>query len=861
MSDSDKKSGKPTLSLKRTTLEMGRVKQNIGHGRSKTVVVETRRKKRIVAPGKGGAASPAMPKSPEPEKPLTAKAAEKPKKEAAPAPAKEEISEEALKGLTPEEREARLRAIELARQRAIEEEKRRQEEERRRKEEEARRKEEEARRKAEEEARRKAEEEERQRRLAEEAAKREAEEAARRKAEEQGRAKAAKAAKPAKAAEAPKPSRRERELEEAKKKRAAKPVKGAGERRRGKLTIAKALAGETEEERARSLAAFRRRMERQKKQQQGGAQQQREKVSREVVIPEAISIQELANRMAERAVDVIKFLMQQGQMHKITDVIDADTAELIVMEFGHKPKRVSEADIEEGLEGPEDAPETLKPRPPVITVMGHVDHGKTSLLDAIRKTRVVEGEAGGITQHIGAYQVETPEGKITFLDTPGHEAFSSMRARGAKATDIVVLVVAADDGVKPQTVEAISHAKAAEVPIIVAINKIDKPEADPNRVRTELMQHEVFVESMGGDVQDVEVSAKTGQGLSDLLEAIHLQAELMELKANPDRSAEGLVIEAKLEKGRGPVATVLVQRGTLKVGDVVVAGSAWGKVRALIDDTGRRVKEAGPSMPVEVLGFHGVPEAGDKLVVVESEARARQVAEYRERKKREARGAALRKASLEQLMNQMKEGELKEFPVLIKADVQGSAEAIVQALEKLGNEEVRARIVHYGVGGISESDVQLASATGAVILGFNVRADRKARELAEREGIEIRYYNIIYDLVDDMKQAMSGLLEPEIRETHLGNAEVLEVFKVSGVGRVAGCRVTEGVVRRGAGVRLIRDNVVIYEGKLTSLKRFKDEVAEVPAGQECGMAFENFQDIKKGDVVECYQVEKIERSL
>ncbi len=846
MSDSDKKSGKPTLSLKRTTLEAGRVRQNIGHGRSKTVVVETKRKRVITPPGKKGAAAPAaeaparpqMPEPTRPSAPAAPKAKERKPSAPAPAPAPEA---ESLEGLTPEEREARLRAIELAKERAIEEERRRKEEEKRR---------------AEEEARRKAEEEERQRKLAEEAARREAEEAARRKAEEQG-----KRAKPK--AEAPKPAIRKEEEAPRKKRehKPTRPVKGAGEKRRGKLTIAKALSGETEEERARSLAAFRRRMERQKKQQQGGAESPREKVSREVVIPEAITIQELANRMAERAVDVIKFLMQQGQMHKITDVIDADTAELIVMEFGHKPKRVSEADVEEGLEGPEDKPEDLKPRPPVITVMGHVDHGKTSLLDAIRKTRVVEGEAGGITQHIGAYQVETEHGKITFLDTPGHEAFSSMRARGAKATDIVVLVVAADDGVKPQTIEAISHAKAAEVPIIVAINKIDKPEADPNRVRTELMQHEVFVESMGGDVLDVEVSAKTGQGLPDLLEAINLQAELMELKANPDRPAEGIVIEAKLEKGRGPVATVLVQRGTLHVGDVVVAGSAWGRVRALIDDRGMRVKEAGPSTPVEVLGFHGVPEAGDKLHVVESEARAREIAEYRERKKREARGAALRKASLEQLMNKMKEGELKEFPVLVKADVQGSAEAIVQALEKLGNEEVRARIVHYGVGGISESDVQLAAATGAVILGFNVRADRKARELAEREGIEIRYYNIIYDLVDDMKAAMSGLLEPEIRETHLGNAEVLEVFKVSGVGKVAGCRVTEGVVRRGEHVRLIRDNVVIYEGKLTSLKRFKDEVEEVPAGQECGMAFENWQDIKKGDMVECFRIEKIERSL
>ncbi len=860
MSNSDKKGGKPTLSLRRSTTETGRVRQNISHGRSKTVVVETKRKRVIAAPGKGKLIKPAA-KEAAPAKGTDATPSSGAARTAAPeAAVPKGETPKAWEKLTPEERAARERALELARQRAIEEEKRRKEEEERRRREEEQRRLEEERRRKEEEERKKREEEERARQLAEEAARREAEAMAARKAEEQGLKAKPKAAEAAPAKEKAKTKVRE---EEPRKKapKPSKPVKGAGERRKGKLTIAKVLSGETEEDRARSLAAFRRRMERQKKQQQGGAERPKEKVSREVVIPEAITIQELARRMAERAVDVIKFLMKQGQMHKINDVIDADTAELIAIEFGHKVKRVSESDIEEGLIGPEDPPETLKPRPPVVTVMGHVDHGKTSLLDAIRKTKVTAQEAGGITQHIGAYQVETPEGKITFLDTPGHEAFTAMRARGAKATDIVVLVVAADDGVMPQTVEAINHAKAAEVPIIVAINKIDKPEADPNRVRTELMQHEVFVESMGGDVLDVEVSALTGQGIPDLLEAIHLQAELMELKANPDRPAEGLVIEARLDKGRGPVATVLVQRGTLKVGDVVVAGTGWGRVRALIDDTGRRVKEAGPSMPVEVLGFHGVPEAGDVLVVVDTEARAREVAEYRERKKREAKGAALRKASLEQLMNQMKEGELKEFPVLVKADVQGSAEAIVQALNKLGNDEVRARIVHYGVGGISESDVQLAATTGAVILGFNVRADKKAREAAEREGIEIRYYNVIYDLVDDMKQAMSGLLEPEIRETFLGNAEVLEVFRISKVGNVAGCRVTEGVVERGAGVRLIRDGVVIYEGKLASLKRFKDEVKEVQAGQECGMAFENWQDIKKGDIVECYRVEKVQRTL
>ncbi len=843
MSDTDKKSGKPTLSLRRTTAETGRVRQNIAHGRSKTVVVETKRKRIIAAPGKKPLS--ARPATAAPEAPAA------PQAKAAPGPAQKPRKQEQKKApsawdkLTPEERAARERALEMAKVRAVEEEKRKAEE---------------AKRRAEEEARRKAEEEEKARKLAEEAAAREAEAMAARKAEEQG-LKAKPKAAPKQAAAAPRPPaaaepRKKRETRPA----PAKPARGADKRRRGKLTIARALSGETEEGRARSLAAFRRRMERQKK-QAAGFSAPKEKISREVVIPEAITIQELANRMAERAVDVIKYLMKQGQMHKINDVIDADTAELIAEEFGHRVKRVSEADVEEGLIGPEDAPETLKPRPPVVTVMGHVDHGKTSLLDAIRKTKVTAGEAGGITQHIGAYQVETDNGRITFLDTPGHEAFTSMRARGAKATDIVVLVVAADDGVKPQTVEAINHARAAEVPIIVAINKIDKPEADPNRVRTELMQHEVFVESMGGDALDVEVSAITGQGIPDLLEAISLQAEMMELKANPDRNAEGIVVEAKLDRGRGPVATVLIQRGTLKVGNVVVAGSAWGKVRALIDDTGKNVVAAGPSMPVEVLGFGSVPDAGDVLVAVESEARAREVAEYRQRKKREAKGAAMRRASLEQMMSQMKEGELKEFPVLVKADVQGSAEAIVQALGKLGNDEVRARVVHFGVGGVSESDVQLAAATGAVILGFNVRANKQAREAAEREGIEVRYYNIIYDLVDDMKQAMSGLLSPELRETHLGNAEVLEVFHISKVGKVAGCRVTEGTVERGAGVRLIRDNVVIHEGRLSTLKRFKDEVKEVAAGQECGMAFENWQDIKPGDVIECYRVEEIQRTL
>jgi translation initiation factor IF-2 len=549
-------------------------------------------------------------------------------------------------------------------------------------------------------------------------------------------------------------------------------------------------------------------------------------------------------------------------MHKINDVIDADTAELIVQEFGHTPKRVSEADVEEGFIGATDADENLQPRPPVVTIMGHVDHGKTSLLDAIRDADVAAGEAGGITQHIGAYQVTTPDGhKVTFIDTPGHEAFTAMRARGAKVTDIVVLVVAADDGVMPQTVEAINHAKAAHVPLIVAINKIDKPDADPNRVRTELLQHEVVVESMSGEVLDVPVSALKKTGLDKLLEAITLQAELLELKANPGRSAEGFVIEAKLERGRGPVGTLLVQRGTLRVGDIVVAGTAWGRVRALIDERGQNITSAGPSVPVEVLGFDSAPEAGDQFAVVESEARARELTDYRMRKRREALGSAGTARTLEQMMQQLKEAGKKEFPLLVKGDVQGSVEAIAGALKKLGNEEVEARIVHSGVGGITESDIALANTSKAVVIGFNVRANAQAKLLADQSGVEIRYYNIIYNLVDDVKAAMSGLLAPTLREVFLGNARILEVFNISKVGKVAGCRVTDGKVERGAKVRLIRDNVVIHEGTLSTLKRFKDEVKEVPAGQECGMAFANYQDIREGDVIECFNVETIARTL
>ncbi len=629
---------------------------------------------------------------------------------------------------------------------------------------------------------------------------------------------------------------------------------------RGRLTLVTAL--NADEVRERSIASFRRRTQRLKGH---AANEPKEKLIREVTIPEAITIQELANRMSERAVDVIRMLMKQGAMHKITDVIDADTAQLIAEELGHSVKRVAASDVEEGLFDVVDDSTDTEPRSPVVTVMGHVDHGKTSLLDALRHANVVSGEAGGITQHIGAYQVTSPESgkKITFIDTPGHAAFTAMRARGAKVTDIVILVVAADDGVMPQTIEAINHAKAAKVPMIVAINKIDKPDAKPERVRTELLQHEVQVELFGGEVVDVEVSAKNKTNLDKLLEMIALQAELLDLKTNSERPAEGTVIEAKLDRGRGPVATVLVQRGTLKVGDIIVAGAEMGRVRALISDQGENLDEAGPSVPVEVLGFNGPPEAGDRLAVVENEARARQVTSYRAHQKRENAAASISgmRGSLEQMMSQLKTAGRKEFPLIVKADVQGSLEAILGSLEKLGTDEVAARILHAGVGGISESDVTLAEGFNAAIIGFSVRANKEAAAAAKRNGIEIRYYNIIYDLVDDIKKAMSGLLAPTLRETMLGNAQILEVFNISKVGKVAGCRVTDGTVERGANVRLIRDNVVVHEGKLSTLKRFKDEVKEVQSGQECGMAFENYGDMRPGDVIECYRVETIQRSL
>ncbi|WP_168193584.1 translation initiation factor IF-2 [Caulobacter sp. FWC26] len=640
-------------------------------------------------------------------------------------------------------------------------------------------------------------------------------------------------------------------------------VKGAPQRREGRLTI-QAVAGDGDSaDRMRSLASVRRAREREKEKRRGGVTEQA-RVAREVVIPDVITVQELSNRMAVRGVDIIKFLMRQGVMLKINDVIDNDTAELVATEFGHTVKRVSEADVEEGFIGADDHDDHMELRPPVVTIMGHVDHGKTSLLDALRSTDVAAGEAGGITQHIGAYQVRLKDGqRVTFLDTPGHAAFSSMRARGANITDIVVLVVAGDDGVMPQTIEAIKHAKAAEVPIIVAVNKMDKPGSDPTRVVNELLQHEIVVESLGGDTQLIEVSAKARTGLSDLLEAILLQAEVLDLKANPDRSADGVVIEAKLDKGRGAVSTVLVNRGTLKRGDIVVAGSQWGKVRALLNERNEQLQEAGPATPVEILGLDGVPSPGDAFAVVENEARARELTEYRIRLKREKSMAPVGAgASMADMMAKLQDKKLKELPLVIKADVQGSAEAIIGSLDKMATDEVRARIILSGAGAISESDVMLAKGAGAPVIGFNVRASAQARALAEREGVEIRYYAIIYDLLDDIKGVLSGMLAPIQRETFLGNAEVLQAFDISKVGKVAGCKVTEGVVRKGAKVRIIRQDIVVLElGTLQTLKRFKDEVNEVPVGQECGMMFAGFQDIKVGDVIECFTVEEIKRQL
>ncbi|MEI8274374.1 MAG: translation initiation factor IF-2 [Hyphomicrobiales bacterium] len=833
---------KLTLSLKPRT-ETGVVRQSFSHGRSKQVVVEV--KKRRTVGGPDAKAEPAPVEAPK-------------KVAAAPAPAPapkppEPKSGVVLRTLTEEERVARAHALADSKVREAEERKIAEEEVRRRASREGieqaereaaelRKRDEDARHKVEEESKRKAGEVAKKRLVVEDEVKKPAPGRKVIEAEDD---------------DAPRVSRRPGAARPA----AARPAapRAAPPKERGRLTLVTALRAD--EVRERSVASFRRRTQRLKGH---SSNEPKEKLVREVTIPEAITIADLANRMSERAVDVIRLMMQQGQMVTINDVIDADTAQIIAEEMGHTVRRVAEADVEEGLFDAADDPADMVSRAPVVTVMGHVDHGKTSLLDTIRAADVVSGEAGGITQHIGAYQVTSPLGsKITFIDTPGHAAFTAMRARGAKVTDIVVLVVAADDGVMPQTVEAIHHAKAAKVPIIVAINKIDKPDSKPDRVRTELLQHEIQVESLGGDVVDVEVSATKKLNIDKLLEMLGLQAEILDLKANPKRPAEGTVIEAKLDRGRGPVATVLIQRGTLKVGDLVVAGAEWGRVRALVSDTGETISTAGPSTPVEVLGFSGTPDAGDRLAVVENEARAREVTDYRARQKREkssTRTTGMR-GSLEQMMAQAKTSGRKEFPLVIKADVQGSLEAINGALDKLGTDEVTARVLHDGVGGISESDVTLAEASGVPIIAFNVRANKEAREAAERNGIEIRYYNIIYDLVDDVKKAMSGLLPPTIRETMLGNAQILEVFKVSKVGNIAGCRVTDGNVERGASVRLIRDNVVVHEGKLSQLKRFKDDVKEVSSGMECGMAFEGYQDMRAGDVIECYRVETIQRSL
>jgi translation initiation factor IF-2 len=859
-----KSPGDKTLSVPTKTLtlkprvETGTVRQSFSHGRTKQVVVEKRGKRRVGGDAPDAVHAPEPAAKAAPAKPVLTRPA------AAPAP--RSGSGVVLRTLTEDERTARASALADAKQRDVEERRIAEAEAARRNSregiEQAEREAAEARRKAEEDRHRQDEE-----------AKRKAEAEAKKRFGE-AEAKAATAARAAlPAARAPGVAADISDEDEGPRQirrgpggvaRPATPpkttAKPAPAKQRGRLTLVTAL--NADDVRERSIASFRRRTQRLK----GHASNEpKEKLIREVTIPEAITIQELANRMAERAVDVIRLLMKQGQMVKITDVIDADTAQLVAEEMGHTVKRVAASDVEEGLFDVVDDSTDTEPRSPVVTVMGHVDHGKTSLLDALRHANVVSGEAGGITQHIGAYQVTSPESgkKITFIDTPGHAAFTAMRARGAKVTDIVILVVAADDGVMPQTVEAINHAKAAKVPMIVAINKIDKPDSKPERVRTELLQYEVQVESLGGEVVDVEVSAKNKTNLDKLLEMIALQAELLDLKTNVSRPAEGTVIEAKLDRGRGPVATVLVQRGTLRVGDIIVAGAEMGRVRALINDQGGTIDEAGPSVPVEVLGFNGPPEAGDRMAVVENEARAREVTSYRAHQKRENAAASVSgmRGSLEQMMSQLKTTGRKDFPLIIKADVQGSLEAILGSLDKLGTEEVTARILHAGVGGISESDVTLAEGFSAAIIGFNVRAHKEAAAAAKRNGIEIRYYNIIYDLVDDVKKAMSGLLAPTLRETMLGNALILEVFNISKVGKVAGCRVTDGTVERGANVRLIRDNVVVHEGKLSTLKRFKDEVKEVASGQECGMAFENYGDMRPGDVIECYRVETIQRSL
>lgn len=836
MSDTD---GKKPLGLRGGP---GQVKQSFSHGRTKSVVVETKRKRVVVpkagAPKTGGGS----PRLGDPSK----------------RPA----------GISDTEMERRMKALAFAKQNEAAETERRAAEDKLR--------EEERKRKLADIETKDREEKERieARKLKEieqERAKAEADEAKKRAAAPKASPKSAArvdddpAAAQAAAQKAtdqrsrPAPGPRNNRDDANRENRNAKAADD--NRRSGKLTVNQALTGG--DKRRGSMASMKRKQERMR-QKAMGSNEPREKVVRDVQVPESIVVSELANRMAERVADVVKALMKMGMMVTQNQAIDADTAELIVEEFGHRIQRVSDADVEDVIQQIVDKDEDLQTRPPVVTIMGHVDHGKTSLLDAIRKTNVTTGEAGGITQHIGAYQVKTESGALlSFLDTPGHAAFTSMRSRGAHVTDIVILVVAADDSVMPQTIEAIAHAKAAQVPMIVAINKCDKPGADAQKVRAELLQHEVIVEEFSGDVQSIEVSAVTGQGLDKLLEAIALQAEILELTANPDRAAEGAVIEAQLDVGRGPVATVLIQKGTLKRGDIFVVGEQWGKVRALVNDQGKRIDEAGPSVPVEVLGLNGTPEAGDVLNVVATDSQAREIAEYRAHAAKEKRATAGAATTLDQLLAKAQaDKSVAELPILVKADVQGSAEAIVQAMEKIGNDEVRVRVLHYGVGAITETDISLAEASGAPVIGFNVRANSPARSSANQKGVEIRYYSVIYDLVDDVKAAASGLLSAEIRENFIGYSEIREVFKVSGgVGKVAGCLVTEGVARRSAGVRLLRDNVVIHEGTLKTLKRFKDEVKEVQSGQECGMAFENYEDIRAGDVIEIFEREEVVRNL
>ncbi|MHA1151305.1 MAG: translation initiation factor IF-2 [Alphaproteobacteria bacterium] len=839
MTTSEEKEKKKPLSLRpgklslKKTVETGQVRQSFSHGRSKAVTVEVKRSRTFEA-GAGGRMT---------EVTEARRAAEAALGEITEKPAPE--AEARVRSLTAGERATRAQALEQARH---------DDEERALVEAETRRQEEEvaARARAEEEAAKAAVE-----------------------IEPKASAEAPAIPEPVASVAAPAEQRPNRGKPDAggdnlggrvKRKGAVPPKpaaarRGGDERRRhGKLTISQALEGR--DGRQRSLASVRRQREKMRAVPAKPAHQPPQRVIRDVTIPDTITVQELANRMAERGAAVVKALMKMDVMATINQVIDADTAELVVEEFGHKARRVSAADVELGIGGAPDDDAALQARPPVVTVMGHVDHGKTSLLDALRATDVAAHEAGGITQHIGAYQVEVSSGdRITFIDTPGHAAFTEMRLRGATVTDIVVLVVAADDGIMEQTVEAINHAKAAEVPIIVAINKIDRPDADPDRVRKALLQHELVVEEMGGDVLAIEVSAKEKTNLNKLEESILLQAELLELRANPERPAEGAVIEARLERGRGPVATVLIQRGTLRVGDIFVAGSEWGRVRALVDERGEPVEEAGPSVPVEVLGLNGTPMAGDDFAVVDNDSRAREIADFRQHKKRELDIAASSRGTIEQMLSRIQEGEAGKLPVVIKADVQGSLEAICTSLTKLGTDEVEVHILHSGVGGINESDITLARATNAVIIGFNVRANPQARQLAKRDSVDIDYYSVIYNVVDDIRAGLSGMLAPTRREHFLGYAEIREVFNITKTGKVAGCMITEGQVKRGAKVRLLRDDVVIHDGTLKTLRRFKEEVREVKEGYECGMAFENYGDIQVKDRIECYEIEEVAREL